>query len=166
MIFTDLPAGEAVFVDANTLVYHFAPDPVLGTPCSDLLIRILRQELAGYTSTHVISEMAHRLMTLEAMKAHGWPVPGIAQRLRKNPAVVQNLTAFRQAIQEIPTFGIRLFTIASVLLDAGAAISQSTGLLTNDALVVAVMQANGLTNLASHDADFDRVPGLKRYAPL
>ena len=39
------------------------------------------------------------------------------------------------------------------------------GLLSNDALIVAVMQANGLTRLASHDADFDRVPGLTRYAP-
>jgi predicted nucleic acid-binding protein len=37
--------------------------------------------------------------------------------------------------------------------------------LTNDALIVAVMQAHGLTNLASHDADFDRVPGITRYAP-
>jgi hypothetical protein len=31
--------------------------------------------------------------------------------------------------------------------------------------VVAVMHANGLTNLASADADFDRVPALTRYAP-
>ncbi|MBW3540208.1 MAG: PIN domain-containing protein [Planctomycetes bacterium] len=37
--------------------------------------------------------------------------------------------------------------------------------LTNDALVVAVMQAHGLPDLASHDADFDRVAGLTRYAP-
>ena len=33
-------------------------------------------------------------------------------------------------------------------------------------VIVAVMQANGLTNLASNDADFDRIPGLTRYAPL
>ncbi|MGH7170092.1 MAG: PIN domain-containing protein [Gemmataceae bacterium] len=38
-------------------------------------------------------------------------------------------------------------------------------MLHNDALIVAVMQANGLTNLASEDDDFDRVPGLTRYAP-
>jgi predicted nucleic acid-binding protein len=31
---------------------------------------------------------------------------------------------------------------------------------------VAVMQANGLTKLASNDADFDRVPGITRYAPV
>ena len=35
----------------------------------------------------------------------------------------------------------------------------------NDALIVGVMLAHGLTRLASSDADFDRVPGLTRYAP-
>jgi predicted nucleic acid-binding protein len=31
---------------------------------------------------------------------------------------------------------------------------------------VALMQHQGLTRLASHDADFDRVPGITRYAPI
>ena len=35
-----------------------------------------------------------------------------------------------------------------------------------DALLIAVMQANGLTSLASHDSDFDRVPSLTRYTPV
>jgi predicted nucleic acid-binding protein len=39
-------------------------------------------------------------------------------------------------------------------------------LLTNDALIVVLMQDHGLTALASLDADFDRVPGLTRYAPV
>jgi predicted nucleic acid-binding protein len=38
-------------------------------------------------------------------------------------------------------------------------------LLHNDALIVAVMRHHGLTNIASEDADFDRVPGITRYAP-
>ena len=50
-------------------------------------------------------------------------------------------------------------------IDIAAGISQQTGLLSNDALIVAVMQANGLTNLASNDGDFDRVSGLTRYGP-
>jgi predicted nucleic acid-binding protein len=41
-----------------------------------------------------------------------------------------------------------------------------TGLLCGDAMVVAVMRANGLTELASNDPDFDRVTGLTRYAPV
>jgi predicted nucleic acid-binding protein len=50
------------------------------------------------------------------------------------------------------------------LLLTAAALSKQFGLLTNDALLVAIMQDHGLTALASGDADFDRVPGLTRYA--
>ena len=37
--------------------------------------------------------------------------------------------------------------------------------MSNDALLIAVMQANRLTKLASNDPDFDRAPGITRYAP-
>jgi predicted nucleic acid-binding protein len=52
------------------------------------------------------------------------------------------------------------------VLAAAVAVSQQIGLLMNDALVVAVMQANGLTAIASSDTDFDRVPGLTRCPPV
>lgn len=165
MIFADIPAGASVFIDANTLVYHFALDPAFGSACTDLLIRIKRREIVGYTSTHIIAEMAHRLMTIEAVNAFGWPVKQIAQRLRSNFSHVQQLTLFRQAIQEIPTFDIQLLPVRPDLMDVAAAGSQRTGFLTNDAVLVAVMQAHGLTALASNDSDFDREPRLTRYAP-
>jgi predicted nucleic acid-binding protein len=60
---------------------------------------------------------------------------------------------------------IKILTIAPALLGTAATISQQHGLLTNDALIVALMRAAGLTRFASHDTDFDRVPGLQRYAP-
>jgi predicted nucleic acid-binding protein len=44
-------------------------------------------------------------------------------------------------------------------------ITSALTLLSNDALLLAVMQTNGLTNVASQDTDFDRVPGLRRYVP-
>jgi len=69
-------------------------------------------------------------------------------------------------VQQIPIFGIQVLPITSVLVEAGTAVSQRSGLLSGDALIVATMQAYGLTHLASHDADFDRVPGLTRYAPV
>ncbi len=165
MIFADLPAGEAIFVDANTLVYHFQPHVIFGPACTSLLQRIELHQLSGFTSTHVVSEVVHRLMTLEACAVFGWPFAGIAQRLRMHPAEVRQLTRFRQAIQEVSQHGLTVLPIPVPLLDTGAAISQQTGLLTNDALIVAVMQQHGLTNLACHDADFDRVPGLTRFAP-
>ncbi len=166
MIFADLAAGDTIFVDANTFIYHFAPDPVLASPCGQLLQRIENQEFDGFTSLHLLSEVAHKLMTLEANRIFGWPLMGMANRLRRHPAEVQRLTAFRQAIHQVATSRIRVLAApVSALVDA-TAISQQTGLLINDALIVALMRANGLTRLASHDADFDRVPGLTRYAPV
>jgi predicted nucleic acid-binding protein len=165
MTFADLAAAVAVFLDANTLVYHFSRHARYGRAGRALLERIARQELVGYTSSHVLSEAAHRLMTLEAIDRYGWPYAGIAQRLRKQPAQVQALTGFRQAVDEVPRFGVQVLAIPPGLIHVATERSQQHGLLHNDALIVAVMQANGLTNLASEDADFDRVPGLTRYAP-
>ena len=34
MIFADIPAGEAAFLDANTLIYHFAGDTLYGAACT------------------------------------------------------------------------------------------------------------------------------------
>jgi predicted nucleic acid-binding protein len=165
MIFADLPASESVFLEANTLVYHFEPHPQFGPPCTELLERIENQELTGYTSTHVLAETTHRLMTFEACAAFGWPFAGIAQRLKRDPACIQSLTRFRQALQEVTRYRVQVLALSATLGDVGAAISQGFGLLTNDALLAAIMQQHGLANLASNDADFDRVPWIARFAP-
>ncbi len=166
MIYADVPAGAAVFLDANVLIHHFEPNAAYGPISTEFLERIENQEISGVTATHIVSEVAHRLMTIEAMQTFRWKPAGIAVRLRNHPGQVQTLKRFRQAIQEIPSFGVRILTIESSWLDNAAGISQQTGLLHNDALLVAVMRAHGLANLASADSDFDRVPGIKRYAPL
>jgi predicted nucleic acid-binding protein len=61
--------------------------------------------------------------------------------------------------------GLDVLPIAKGQVSTALDISRQLGLLCGDALVVAVMQSHGLINLASNDADFDRVPGLTRYAP-
>jgi predicted nucleic acid-binding protein len=165
MIFTDLPAGVSVFLDANTLLLHFTADPNYGAACTELLERCERQELTGFTSTHVVSEVAHRLRTIEAALRFGRPFAGIAPWMKKHPAEVQQLLRFRQAIQEVPRYQLQVLTIPSSLLDSAAAVTQQTGLLHNDSLIVALMQLHGLKDLASADSDFDRVLGITRYGP-
>jgi predicted nucleic acid-binding protein len=165
MIFADLQAGDAVFLDANTLVYHFARDPVFGAACSQLLQRIENGEISGFTSTHILTESAHRLMTTEAIAVFGWPLAGIAQRLRRHPLEVQKLSAFQYAIDTIVKSQIRIIATSSAVITDAAAVSRRTGLLSNDALIVVVMQANNLNKLASSDKDFTRVPGIALYTP-
>ena len=69
MTFADLVAGDAIFLDANPFVYHPVADPKYGAACSQLLQRVENQEITGLTSTHVLTEMAHRIMAVEAIGA-------------------------------------------------------------------------------------------------
>jgi len=165
MTFADIASGASLFVDANTLVYHFAADPLFGPACRQLLDRIKVRDIQGFSSTHVLSDLAHRMMTIEAMQVFGWPAAGVSRRLRRHPVEIQRLVLFRQAVEGVQRFGLQLVPVTPRLVSAAAALSQQVGLLSGDALVVAVMREHGLVNLASHDADFDRVPGLTRYAP-
>ena len=147
------------------LVYHFTNDPKYGVASTRLVQQIEQGALSGFTSTDVLADVAHRLMTLEAIAINGWPYAGIAARLRKHHRSIATLTIFRQAITSLPQLNIQVIPVTQSLLEAATLASQQFELLTGDALVVAVMQAHGLTHLASNHADFDRVPWLTRYGP-
>ncbi len=166
MNLASIPQKSSVFVDANTFVYHFSQHPVLALPCTEFLNRVISQDIQGLTSANVMNDVAHRLMVLEASTKLGWAGPGITQRLRRHPAEIQKLAKFEQAIREVAQFGIQVLPTTAVLVEAAATLSQKIGLLSGDALIMAIMQNHGLTQLASHDGDFDRVPGIIRFALL
>jgi predicted nucleic acid-binding protein len=166
MTFDDIPTGSAVFVDANTFVYYFEPHPVFGPACQQLFLRIENNELQGFTSSQVLSDVVHRVMTQEAATVFSRPMTGIANWLKQHPAEVQRLSRHRLAVDDVSLIGIQVLPVTISLVSLAADISRQFGLLTDDALVISVMRHHGLTLIASHDADFDRVPGLTRYAPV
>ena len=165
MTLDQVPAGARVFVDSNILVYHFQPHPGFGLMCHRLLERIERQDLEGYTSTNLLGELAHRLMVIEAGALPGWAGGKVLNRLKQQPGVVKQLTLFQTAVESVLQSKIRVLAIPPILVATAAALSRQNGLLTNDAIILALMQAHGLTHLASHDAHFDSVPAITRYAP-
>ena len=118
MIFADLVAGESVFLDANIFIYHFGPDPALGPPCSQLLQRIENQELTGFTSVHLLAEVVHKLMTIEANVLFGWPLAGIVNRLRHHPGEVQKLGAYKMALDRICQSRIQVLDVPLAMLQA------------------------------------------------
>jgi hypothetical protein len=94
--------------------------------------RIENQEIDGITATHVVREVAHRLMTIEAMHASAELEIGRHRPASSgHPAQVQTLKRFRQAVQEIPLLSIRIGPFDPTWLDPAAGISQKTGLLHN-----------------------------------
>ncbi len=165
MTLADIPAGTTVFVDANILIFALTKHPVHGSACEVFLDRIENQEITAVTSTYVLGEVVHRIMTIEACDRFGWPVQGIANRLRRHPSEVQQLVRARQALGEISAVPVIVLAIAPPLVSLAVDLSRQTGLLYGDGLIVAVMRDQGLSQLASLDTDFDRVPGLTRYSP-
>jgi predicted nucleic acid-binding protein len=162
MTFADLLGGEAIFLDANTLIYHFTNHPRYGPPCTALFERIELKELRGFTSSHCLADVAHRVMTIEAMSRLGWPVSRLAARLKKHRGEIPKLTLYQQAATKVVQFGIQVLRLSeSLVLDATIA-SQQFELLTGDALIVATMGQQGQAKLASEDTEFDRVPWLTR----
>lgn len=165
MKFQDIPVGTDVFIDANPFIYYFGPDPRLGPDCERLLERIENQEIRGFTSAQVLSDVAHRLMTLEARAVFKWPMAGIVKKLRSHPSDVRRLSRYRQAIDEIALVGVQVVPVTGGLVSLAADVSTHTGLLSSDALIVAIMRHHGIAHLASRDADFDSVSGITRYSP-
>ncbi len=165
MTFTHVQAGSALFLDANTFVYAILGHPTFGANCTALLDRVEQQDIHGCTSSHVLSETVHKIMTLEARDRFGWPAQGIANRLRRHPNEVQLLRLPRRAVDEIQVARVIVLPATVQQVSQAVDISRQLGLLSADALIVAVMRDHGLTQLASLDADFDRVPGLTRFAP-
>ncbi len=166
MTFAQIPSGAAIFLDANVLVYHFANEPEYGPACTQLLKRIEQREIRGLTSTHTLADMAHRLMTLEAVSLFGWPPVRIAAQLRRHRQEIAKLTAHLQAMRRIPLLAVEVLPVSWASVESATRLSGQYELLMGDALIVAVMLEHALAHLASNDADFDRVPILTRYAPV
>jgi predicted nucleic acid-binding protein len=166
MNFVAVPSGESLFIDANVFIYAFGPEPSFGPPSMDLLQRVEQNDVDGYISSHVLHDVAHRLMTLEACQTFGWPYSGIGQRLRRHPSEIQKLHKFRQALDEILAIGVQILPVSADDVILAGDLSCVHGLLSGDALILAVMHRCSLTHIASSDADFDRVSGITRYGPL
>ena len=166
MTLDQVPAGAHVFVDSNILVYHFQPHPGFGPMCQRLLERIERQDIEGYTSTNLLGELVSPLDGDRGRHLAGLGGRQGAESTEAASRRGQQLTLFQTAVDSVLQSKIRVLTISPILVSTAAALSRQHGLLTNDAVILALMQAHRLTHLASHDAHFDGLPGLTRYAPV
>ncbi|MBI2911074.1 MAG: type II toxin-antitoxin system VapC family toxin [Chloroflexi bacterium] len=157
-----LPAGRGVFIDANIFIYHLAGQ---FPACRRLLERCEAGDVEGSTGIHVLLEVLHRLMMLEAVQK-GLISPGnVARKLKEHPEVVRSLQDYQRLAASIPEMGVQIVPVDSQLVRASAAVRRRHGLLVNDSLSVAMMEAGGLQAIATADRDFQRVTGLEVFTP-
>ena len=106
----DLPSGERIFVDANILIYHFAG---ISVECRAFLQRCESRQVEAFTGIHILLEVTHRLMVLEAL--HKGLITGgqPARKLKEQPEVIKSLREYNQSVRQIPRMRIRVRTITA-----------------------------------------------------
>ena len=158
----ELPSGTAIFVDANILIYHFSG---ISLECRAFLQRCESRQVEAFTGVHIVLEVTHRLMMLEALQkgliTGGQP----ARKLKEQPEIIQVLQEYNQSVRQIPRLNIRVRAITSAVVRASEAIRAEEGLMTNDSVTVALMRKLGLIAIATADADFDNVSAFRVYQP-
>ena len=158
----DLTAEQTLFIDANIFIYHFTG---LSQQCSDFLARCERGDLWGVTGTHVLLEVLHRLMMVEAVNK-GLVTPGnVAKKLRGKPDVVEQLIDYQIQTEAILEMGIDIIGLTLEHLKASLRYRRRASLLVNDSLTAAAMEAEEISNLATADLNFARVEAIKVYSP-
>jgi predicted nucleic acid-binding protein len=161
----DLPDHTEVFIDANVFVYHFSGPTEYTDFCSRFLQRIEEGRLSGFTSTLVLAETLHRLMIIEAATKLQI-VPKVAIRhLKAHPLEVKKLTDHLTVPDNIQTFGIKVLSLDVADVLTSNEIKKEHGLLTNDAINLAVMRRHHLKSIATNDPDFERVTDLLVWKP-
>ena len=160
MRFEEIALGQAVFVDANVFLYHLTGR---SQACRDLLAQCEAGEVQGLTGTHVVLEVLHRLMMLEAVQ-RGLVSPGnVARRLKEHPEVVRLLSEYARHAGRISDMGIRVLPIDGELVRSSQEVRTRTGLLVHDSISVTMMEQQGMKVIATQDKDFLRVDGLQVY---
>lgn len=174
-----VPAGAAIFVDANIFIYHFlgaSPD------CAAFLERCAAGDVRAVTGTHIVAEVLHRLLVAEA-KAKAKNAASLKGRVARagagergsegvgvrylagHPDGVRRLADHHAAAAAIEQIVETILPLTMDVVRASQWARSREGLLVNDSLTAAMIKAEGIAHLASRDAAFLRVEGLVVYRP-
>jgi predicted nucleic acid-binding protein len=104
-------------------------------------------------------------MILEALRKHLISGSQPARKLKENPQVIKSLSDYNQAVRQISRVGVRIRAITPAIVKASEIVRAQEGLMTNDSVTVVLMHRMGLTSIATHDSDFERIPGIMTYQP-
>ena len=130
-----------VFIDSNLPMYLAGRDHPLREPSRRFLERVRTGDVEGCTSTEVLQEILYRYVGLQR--------PDLA---------TQVYDLFAQLCPAI-------FPVTLADTDrARDLVAGDTNASVRDLLHAAVMLNNGVTRIASFDAGFDSVPGVRRLA--
>jgi predicted nucleic acid-binding protein len=161
----NLPSGTACFIDTNVLVYHLTNRESLGLACTEFFRRVELREISAFVSVPVLADVLHQVMLSEVGTRHGLDRAGLLRWVQRHPTQWGALSATAAACDQLERMPLGVLDLDVPLLREAVRMSADYGLLTSDAVILALMRRHDLTHLVTNDDDFDRVPGLTVWKP-
>lgn len=152
-----VPADTPIFVDTTPLIYHLQG---IHSGAKELMKRIERRELIGYTSLRILDELLFKAIIIEAIAKFGWTWKKVKDRLRANKDKVKELSYVYDQIAKIAELLVVIEPTFNDLMNCSN-IQQQYGLFGNDAVVGWLMKKHRIQNLATFDSDFDNVKEIR-----
>ena len=154
--------GASLFVDANILIYAAERRSI---QCRRFLERCASETIFGFSTTIVLAEVCHRRMINEAKEAGIIRGSNPARALGKAPARIAQLSIYAENVRMLLQGEIEFESVHCDDFYVALELQKQHGLLTNDALNLAVAKRLGMTEIATADAHFDHIQGLIVYKP-
>jgi predicted nucleic acid-binding protein len=154
--------GQQALLDANIIL---SASFQKSAQCVSLVERCASGEIKGLIPLHVMTEINHRLMCSEARHHAGGILANPAKTLAGNPSRVRELEGYRKVIGDLMETAWEIVPLVPSDLISCLDIQAQHGLMTNDALIVAVARRIKCSNIATADKAFQNVPGLILFHP-
>jgi len=162
MKLTGIQDGEWVVIDTNILVYA---NQQKSQECVQLMKRCSLREVRGIVPMPMVAELVHTLMLIEA-RENGWiERSNPARALSEHPEQVRRLARYENEVREFLGIGMRIEPATPVDILETLSIQREFGLLTNDALLLAIARRLNCSAIATADAAFRAVQGFVVYQP-
>ena len=156
------PSEQPVIIDANIFIYA---NQRASTQCVKLLERCANNEVYGILPAHILAEVMHLLMLAEAKDKGLLKGPNPAKQLSKNPQRVKSLNRYESLIRDLLAIGLQLEPLQREDFITALTLQRQYGLLTNDALFLAIATRLRVTSIVSADSVFKNVQGIFHYSP-
>jgi predicted nucleic acid-binding protein len=159
----DIPIGSLCVIDTNVLLYA---EQGVSDQAQRFIRRCAKGDLMGTLPQTVWQELTHKLMLAEAMMKGLVSGGNPAARLAKKPEVIRGLSLYRAKVQALVDLGLG-FEACTLddLTKTAFKLQENYGLLTNDAVVLAVAIRLKADVLVSSDKAFQSVTELPVHAP-
>ncbi|MCK9282075.1 MAG: type II toxin-antitoxin system VapC family toxin [Melioribacteraceae bacterium] len=158
----EITQNERVIIDANILVYATTGKSVQSM---DFLERCVNKEVTGILTTHIISEVIHVLMIHEAREIGALKGSNPAKKLSGNIQLVKSLSRYKISIRDLMSIGLQLEPLQREDIISAMSLQGEYGLLTNDALFLAIAERLGVRSIVSADSIFKNIKGFNIYCP-